>query len=31
MKLRLVNNETTHQIIRITQIKIQLKNHLEKL
>ena len=30
MKLRLANNETTHQITRMTQIKIQLKNHLEK-
>ena len=31
MKLRLANNETTHQITRMTQVKIQLKNHLEKL
>ena len=31
MKLRLANNETTYQITRMTQVKIQLKNHLEKL
>ena len=31
MKLRFANNETIHQIIQMTQVKIQLKNHLEKL
>ena len=31
MTLRLANNETIHQITRMTQVKIQLKNHLEKL
>ena len=31
MKLRLANNETTYQITRMTQIKIQSKNHFEKL